>query len=367
MLASYVFHGKLKCKDKKILQVFMAFIYWGIFSVLLYNALFYQYTFRQFASILYMVQFAFLFIGTDFDKENYCKWHLLFSIVLCTYIYGIFISNGYHKSYIYLTGQVRNWGEGYLSGFPSAQAVPLVFAVFLCFRMKKNIAIKFYVTVAAILIPSRVCQVATALVWCYFMIKSKKKWKAVCFGTVAAVGLLLCNYGMVLTFLTEFVPKFMYRYQWERNGDRFDIFRQCLIYFLKSPFIGYGGNTLDTVPGIVGNVSKYHIVFPHAHNWFLEMVIRYGVVGCGLFTVFHLMVFRRIFTKDNRWMYAICILMALTQTYMQDFNFLILLMVLSETNGRQATQKENVIKMYLPEWKSKDFSLDGGSPDGMVL
>jgi len=273
----------------------------------------------------------------EFDKDKYYKWVLRWTLVLCIYICYLFVSRGYYNQIHYLAGLNRIWGRGLIPGFPTNVVIPLCFGLFLTFYTKKNIIIKLLVTISTFLIPSRTGQVITLLIWLYYYIRAKEKTKmeVLIIGLFAALGVFK-QFDMI-TFIEEFSK----RYALEVNADRFDIILIASRCFLNSPVVGYGGNTLDSINSILGNMSLYGTIWPHTHNWILENIVRYGLVGCLLFCTYMFLIYKELDNKEIRYFFLLMLIMALTQTYMQNFVFMFIMYSIVD-NRRMDTKRKRL-------------------------
>ena len=116
------------------------------------------------------------------------------------------------------------------------------------------------------------------------------------------------------------------------SWDRIEIFNTTMRYLKLRPILGFGGNTLDQLIPIFGNFSSVKN-WGHTHNWLLEVLLRYGIVGAILFSGFLLALVIRIRDADKKFMFLLMCASALFQIYMRDFVFLFFLAYLAnETN-----------------------------------
>jgi O-antigen ligase len=103
-------------------------------------------------------------------------------------------------------------------------------------------------------------------------------------------------------------------------SDRFDIASIGLGLLFERPLFGYGGLTLDQVIK-TGSYS-------HLHNWFLEILFRYGSLGLMMFLLFFYSVWQRVKSRDDKFMMLVLLFLAFFQIYIRNFVFLMFLLYL---------------------------------------
>lgn len=314
--------SRVKLDGKKNIIYLGIFYLWCLFSIIVYNVMFYKIQFRQILSLIFMFQYVFFDIKIYINKKLLYNWIVRWAIVLSIYILGIFIYKGYFRQLAYWEGLIRFWGRGYIPGFPTNVVVPMLFSLFLAIYLNKNIAVKLLLSLAIFIVPSRAGQLGMIIIWMYFFIKYPKKKRIIIPGMILII-VVLCFFG---SRISEIVNGLFIRYRLDSNGDRESIIRVVFQLFKKSPIIGYGGNTLDTLAIIIPSSLDERFNWAHTHNWFFEMLIRYGIVGCGLFTGYLIRIVLKI--KDRAKMFFVIFLLGigLLQTYMQNFVYIFIIM-----------------------------------------
>ena len=176
------------------------------------------------------------------------------------------------------------------------------------------------------MIPSRIGQLSVFFVLLLYFYKSDINKRVTLVFLFFAVFLLVLSVSNLGSLFLKVASNLMSRYGKGSNADRNDIYWVVFQYFKLSPLIGYGGNTLDTLYTAVGNFSLYNIQWPHAHNWFLEFLIRYGILATSCFCAFISCVCNRARQQKNLFFCCLLLGCGLFETYMQTFTFIFILM-----------------------------------------
>ena len=322
----FFIYSLIKNKGKFFIEqyykIYLYFFIWGLFSIFLYNLFFYKFTLRQILSLIFSIQYLFLAMQFNLNKNKFFNWIIKWDVLLSFYIFYKFIINGYYKSFSYWSGMIRTWGRE-IPGFPTMIILPMCFAVFLTFYCKKSIHLSIFLSISTFLIPSRLGQVGILIIWLYYLLKKKKNYKIIAIWIILSILIYL----LFMKELNILLSRLLYRYRAGSNADRYDICFVVYQYFKGSPIIGYGGNTLDTLVNLIGNYSRFNIIWPHTHNFILEFLIRYGIVGVLIFCIYFLKVVKKI-AKNTDYMFFIILLLffAMVQTYMQNFVYIFIYM-----------------------------------------
>ena len=189
--------------------------------------------------------------------------------------------------------------------------------------------------IALYLTTSRIALLGGLIISLYFIAKKIKKNILWVFVIIAALT------GIVIyIFLID--PFMLVRMS--VSWDRIDIFKTTIKYLAIRPIFGFGGNTIDQLVSIFGNFSAVKN-WGHTHNWFLEVMLRYGLGGAVLFSGLLLALFIRIKDMDKRMLYLLLLATALFQTYMREFVFIFFLNYLStETKKDSVTYHEKALQ-----------------------
>ena len=304
----------------------LAFIILGLISVITYNTFYYHFELRQFIGIIFSTQYIFLTMDIFLNKDKLERWTVFFAVILCALILFLFISRGYYRNPFYWGGLDRTWGRGVIPGFPTNVVIPLVYALYLCVKKKFSIVLIFVISLATLMIPSRIGQLSVFFVLLLYFYKSDINKRVTLVFLFFAVFLLVLSVSNLGSLFLKVASNLMSRYGKGSNADRNDIYWVVFQYFKLSPLIGYGGNTLDTLYTAVGNFSLYNIQWPHAHNWFLEFLIRYGILATSCFCAFISCVCKRAIQQKNLFFCCMLLGCGLFETYMQTFTFIFILM-----------------------------------------
>ncbi|MDO9197151.1 O-antigen ligase [Rhodoferax sp.] len=214
----------------------------------------------------------------------------------------------------------RLWAVGYIPGWPNSAPIPLLFGLWISFRNKFCLLGKFLIYVAIFMTFARTGLVGAFMITALFLYTYIDKYIKNLKYTVISL-IIFCFALVLIYFESELAAKFYY-------SDRADVFHFAVSYIQNRPFLGYGGNTLDQLNHISTGYTPL-LPWSHAHNWILEMSLRYGVVGGGLFFLYIMSVFVKIRSVEKKIMFAILLFLALFQTFMQEFVYLFFLSYLA--------------------------------------
>jgi len=329
MLFTGFFLGKgLRIKKQKITNaLFFLFTMWVIISTVLFVADNGNVTMRNLMQFLFTIQYFIFIIDYKINLKKFEKWVFRFCILLSSLIIIFFISSGQYKSISMLYTSGRLWAQGYIPGWPNSTPIPLLVGLWLSFRDKKHNIFKIMIIMALIVTSSRVALLGIALILLYSIFKKIKKkfeWTFVIFPIIVVVFIF---WNDIIKWIFELLPSLQYRMS--IIYDRVDIFNVTMQYFALRPITGFGGNSLDQVIDIYGNVSIYDINWQHTHNWLLDTLLRYGAIGLILFSGFLLSVLFSIKDRDKQFMFFLLLIFGLFQTYMRNFTVLFLMVYLT--------------------------------------
>ena len=307
------------------LLLFALFATWVTISTVIFRLETSSYDFRILSKYVFIF-FYLIFIfpirlnQNTFDILIY-KFSLLFSLFIILLFSYLFI----FQQDILLNGIItRLWAVGYIPGWPNSAPIPLLFGLWISFRNNLSLFGKLLLSTAIILTFARTGWVCASMIAIfYFYIKILKNIKN--FKILSVCALVVSSIFILFNFESEVGEIFYY-------SDRLDVFHYALSYIERRPLLGYGGNTLDQLDGIY---TGYIPLFPwnHTHNWILEMMLRYGLVGAFLFIFYMASIFIKIKNSEKRFMFFLLLFSALFQTYMQEFIYLFFLSYLASESS----------------------------------
>lgn len=140
--------------------------------------------------------------------------------------------------------------------------------------------------------------------WCFIKSENKIEFAIV----VSIISLILFGFSKQLSILLGSVVD---KFEVGANG-RNNLWPWCIDQFKEHPLFGVGFLSDERVPGIISPVS---IIM--AHNSLLQFLTSMGIFGCVLGGVFYFLKYKILFTKpvkDNTFMIALIIFVALTGT-----------------------------------------------------
>lgn len=316
---------------------FLLFITWVTLTTFFY-ILFSGYgDSRSLPQYLFNLQYFILIVPIKFKANSFENWIYYFSILLSIIIIGIIVTQGI--SYASLReNEVLNSN---IPGYPNSTSIPLLVALWLAFKREKTIWSKLLFIVALVFTGSRGALLGIILVIFYFGYKKIKttKYYLIIFSFVI---FLLFSAFVYLNSLNPLLIS-----QMTRSYDREDIFKTTMAYVELNPITGYGGNTIDQLQDVKINYSPYNN-WGHTHNWILEMLLRYGIIGLLLFLGFIISIFKSIKDVDCKYIFVVFLFLALFQTYMRDFVFIFFLAYFANYSEVNDIKKFN--ELPSPKW-----------------
>lgn len=306
---------------------FVLFIFWATFSTFYYSLTTGLMDSRNLIQYVYTLQYFVLLVPLAINEEIFEKWVYRFSLLFSVLIIGFFM-------YLLLTTpnfSIALYKDDpmavkYIPGWPNTTPIPLLIALWISFKNKEFFGSKIILIAAAVLTTSRGAYLGIFLVVGYFILKKiaiKKKYII-----FASAGVLV----MVLAGAYWLLNHPAYVSQLLRFFDRQDILNTTMAYVELDPLVGYGGNTIAQLQQVVISYQPLRD-WGHTHNWVLEILLRYGLMGLTLFIGFIASIWINIKDKDRKLMFAVLLVLAFFQTFIRDFVFLSFLVYLSNGTG----------------------------------
>jgi len=312
--------------EKKRLVTFAIFELIVIFSTISFNYKYGMINYRVLKQFFFTSQYFIFVFSRQSLFGKYERYYRLGGIALACYIISIFFITGHYRYFgvDYFSGEdfFRMWGAKYIPQWPNGIPLSLVFALWLELKNKDYSLPKcILIVIAAVLTTSRIGLLGTFLVLLYYTIYNFKNWPKRLQKIVLVIGLLLVISGMLFIFLNNSVSRRLFHY-----GDRLFLLQVSLDAIHKRPLLGFGGNTLDVYNSMFPVKEDMAWLMYHTHNIFLEIGVRYGLLGLFMFCVLLIQCYKNIKTKHCRFMFFMLLGMALFQVYVRDFVFLTYLM-----------------------------------------
>jgi len=280
---------------------------------------------RSIIQLLYNFHYIFLIIYIDLDYVYLKKIIVRASILLSHILILHFLISGDSL-------EMYKWNQflfDFLPGWPNTLILYFIFSIFLIRKGKNSIYFKSILIFALFLTGSRGGLLGAICVLLIPTIRDNLKYTKI---LSLSIFTLLVIYWNTLYDLYSNLKFF-------RSFDRIDIFLTTLSYVEQRVLFGYGGNTIEQL----SDVKIDHIPLQdwgHAHGFILEFALRYGLIGLILFLLFLYFKIREI--KDFAWRFLFClfIVLAFFQTYMRDFTFLSILIIIS--HYKNFTSKKSI-------------------------
>lgn len=331
--------GKLRITDRKMFYLLVFYICWTIIDAICVSVIEgYPISIRNVVQLVFEVQYLIWVFDWKIDFDGFLdklvKVAFIYSIVLLS----AFFLTGTFRHINQIFGIYREWGEGIFPGNTTSSAIPFIFALFWSLYYKKRYWYSILITIGGLLFPSRVSLLAMLIVWGFFLYYKLKKAEKLLFG-VAIIAIIIIGIAY-LPILNIMFPDLIYRLT--LSWDRVDIFKAVFFYIKHNWLVGHGGRTLNQLYEIIPYKSKLGVAWPHAHNFVLELVVRYGVIGMLLFMFAVVSAFKKIENKKIRFIFMLFLIMALFQTYMREFDYVFFLGIMIQYD-RKKIEKMGVL------------------------
>lgn len=311
--------GRLRIKNNVYSKIFyILFIFWvTISTVSSIND--YEFTFRSVVQYMFTLQCIVLILPIKLNEIKFEFWIYRFSIMLSILILTLYAYFSYTSPGIL---QDDLWGVSFIPGWPNNPPIPLLVGLWMSFKNNKHFLGKIIIYIALFITTSRIALLGGLVIAFYFILKRSLisyKYKFALVGVIA-ISLIGINYMIAKDPL--FITKLTV------SWDRIDIFKTTMSYLDLRPFSGFGGRTLDQLISVKSSFIPAKN-WGHTHNWVLEILLRYGIIGTLLFSGYLLSIYVKIKNHDKKFMFLLMVGMALFQTYIRDFVFLFFLQYLS--------------------------------------
>lgn len=338
-------------KNSFAIMMYFIFILWVTLSTAVFSFQTASFSFQNFIQYFFTLQYFILIIDIGFNCRKFELWIYRFSIVMSIAIIALFFYTGTYNNVIQMYSNNRMWGESYLSGWPNDVVIPLLVGLWISIWKKSDDRVgKILILVALALTTSRLGLLGGTLIVFFYCLRYIWKKKML---IVFSILLIICG----CLFVPQIVNNMLIqaptlRQYWLKTADRVDIVQSVIKYVELRPLLGFGGNSLAQITNIYGNFSLIGANWAQAHNWILEMSLRYGLIGMLLFSIFLISLLNGIRDKDKKLMFFLFIIFGLFQVYMRSFVFLFFMVYFikdSEENSdsnrylKQSYNTENVI------------------------
>ena len=311
-------------KDKKIVYtsqsksriVLIFFLIYVTLNSVYYSIFIKEIDVRGLIQYFYNFQYFFLVVYIDLDYNFLKKQIFNFSLLLSSILILHFFISGDGL-------ELFKWNQiaiDYYPGWSNTIPLYLIFSLYIN-RNKKRSQFYNYILILAIFITgSRGARLGGISIFLLPLIKRLSKYY---FLLISSIIFILCLLIFIVINFENELPFF-------RAFDRIDIFLTSISYIEKSFLFGYGGNTIEQLSYV--QISHEPIKdWGHTHNFLLEFALRYGIIGLILFILFIYNKIKEIKDFDSKYFFIIFIILAIFQTFMRDFTFLSILIIISNS------------------------------------
>lgn len=307
--------GYLSQKGKKAGIVLLLFFCWCSFSVLYYVIGNDAVGMRSIVQMGFTAQYLLLCISWRVNYKKLGIYLYYFGILLAVYIICLFLILGKYKDIDYVLAYDRLWAQRFVPSFPNGICLSLIMALWISVERKKGFIGKCLIVLACLLTTSRTALLGCAMVilyWFYSMVKKNKKYLFLLVGFllfVLAIGVMICKIYFPAIWSRLFYMQ-----------DRLELVTIVMHFIKLRPLTGFGGNTLYQL------YEPYEFMpetlYQHSHNLFLEIMLRYGVIGFILFFTALLILYRDIDSSKKKFIFVVFLFLGLFQIYIRDFVYL---------------------------------------------
>jgi O-antigen ligase len=307
---------------------FVSFIIWVTVSTAIFAFSNGNLNSRNLIQYIFTLQYFIFIINLNIDYKIFEKWLYRFCVLLSIVIIILYIFTGEFKNISYLHSSGQMWAIGFIPGWPTDVVIPLLIGLWLTIKQNKPKIYIAFLIIALLLTATRAAIVGIILIILYFVLKGTKKGNIKWIFVIMPIAIAAILFGTeILTSINQLLPNI--KNKWSYTSDRVDILYTTIKYVSLRPFCGFGGNTLDQIVEIYGNISRAGVFWPHTHNWILETLLRYGIMGLTLFVGYMVSIILKIKDKDKQFMFLLILVLSLFQTYMREFTVLFLMVYLT--------------------------------------
>lgn len=327
-------------KNKRINMWLFLFIMWVTVSTSVYVLQNDSVEFRNIVQLFFTLQYIVFIIHLSIDWSKFESWVFRFSVFLSALILVLFALIGPYNDIPSLFTAGRLWAQDYIPGWPNTTPIGLLFGLYIGMKKNKPAICKVVLILALILTTSRAAILGVVLILSYFVYKktSSNKMKSIIVLFPILITLALFS-GIFIQLIYELIPSLEYRMG--ISYDREDIIHVTMSYIRIRPMLGFGGSSIDQIIPIYGNPSAYGLDWRHTHSWILETMLRYGLVGVFFFAGFLVSLLRSIKDSDDKFMFALVLVLGLFQTYLRNFSVLMLMLYLLNSYKNKHDMKKN--------------------------
>ena len=304
-----IFSGKYSSR-----VFFLLFMLWISLSTISYALITGSIDSRNLTQYFFNFQYIILILGFKYNIKYFETCVFNFSILLSLCILGLV----YFFNISFVSLRDNEMLISIIPGFPNSVPIPLLVALWIAFKQEKLLILKLFLIIGIIFTGSRGGLIGIFFILLYFGYKRIKTFKygLFIFLIFATSLLILLGYFLLQNdlLLTQLI----------RSYDREDIFRTTLAYVELNPIFGYGGNTIGQLQDVKIIYSPI-LNWEHTHNWVLEILLRYGIVGLVLFLGYLISIFKNINDIDKKYIFIVFLVLAFFQNFIRDFVFIFFL------------------------------------------
>ena len=300
---------------------FLLFMSWITLTTLFYAVISGSIDSRNLTQYFFNFQYIILILGFKYNVKFFETWVFNFSILLTFCILGLI----FYYNIPFASLRENEMLISIIPGFPNSAPIALLIALWIAFKQEKLIWFKLFLIIGLIFTGSRGALIGVILIVFYFIYKRIKNSK---YFLILLSALFILLITMLLSFLSE---NELLLTQLTRSYDREDIFNTTMAYVELNPIFGYGGNTIGQLQDVKINFSPT-MNWEHTHNWVLEILLRYGIIGLILFLGFLRSIIKNINDFDKKYIFIVFLVLALFQNFIRDFVFIFFLSYFANTS-----------------------------------
>ncbi len=224
------------------------------------------------------------------------------------YMIGLLLRLNINSLFLVLTS--RDWGVGSVIGFGNGLAILFSLAMILAFKQSKFILV-FIFFVGGVLTTSRIPFFALVIISLSFFVKAKRITMLAGISLFLIFILAMVSVDGLLPSIDEFE---LLGNRMAETEDRFDVYNLAASKFLESPLFGIGAAKLPE--------------YDHAHNSYLQVLLKYGVLGFLIWVVlWYISLFNKFRDFKNLDFILLFLTISLFQIGLHNPNALLLILI----------------------------------------
>ena len=260
---------------RRQLIIFIALFSLGIFSSIVSK---YHFKVEAFRMLYSSLSFLFFLFGAGVrDFRSLFRGYLTGAVLLSVYTVILFVLlKPYEEgAYMFIYVDYRNWAIDFIPDWPNLYSFNVCVAGLVALFIFNSKKLSLYFLFVALITTSRISLVYFSFLLIFIVFKLLKERRII----MATFLFLIVGFIIIkLGTLSSFEGSNQLADRLNKTADRELVYTMLIQEFEENPIIGIGNITVEDFLGLDANVSSFH-------NTFLEVSVRYGVIGLLFFLV----------------------------------------------------------------------------------